>query len=437
MLTAAAVGGLFFPQSKSLGIDRTAYSPAVQAKIVYAGSTNTSYRQAAADLQELFDLSISDKEARRVCKPVGAERCAERDAATAAYQALPLVERKGVPAGVTAPDLAVVGVDGGRLQITDGAATDEESIDDDGEERPNNGRHWREDKIGLLMTMTSDEHEVDPCPDVPETFVNSLRILKLTRELKASSPLPKEAPSAAEEPGDAAETTDDAAEWQPPKVKEKTLVASRRPWAAFGPMVATAAWQKGFYGASRKAFLGDGAETNWTVWRNHFSSFVPILDFIHAVSYVFAAAMAGRAFAEGWSCYVRWITWVWQGRVDAVLEELAVRQSELGAWETSDPATTPRRVVGRAADYLRNNRERMRYAEYRRAGLPMVSSYVESAVKQFNYRVKGSEKFWTEEGAEEMLQLRADHLSDDRPLVSFWQRRQAAESGQNRYRQAA
>ena len=40
-------------------------------------------------------------------------------------------------------------------------------------------------------------------------------------------------------------------------------------------------------------------------------------------------------------------------------------------------------------------------------------------MKQFNYRVKGSEKFWTEDGAEEMLQLRGDQLSDDRPLVLF------------------
>ena len=67
----------------------------------------------------------------------------------------------------------------------------------------------------------------------------------------------------------------------------------------------------------------------------------------------------------------------------------------------------------------------------------MVSSYVESAVKQFNYRVKGSEKFWTEAGAEEMLQLRADLLSSNEPLAAFWQRRQDGETGQNRYRSAA
>lgn len=409
----------------------------MQAKIVYAGSNNTSYEQAAADLTELFELPIDGKQVRRVCKPIGAERCAERDVSTAAYEALPLVERKGVPAGVTAPDLAVVGTDGGRLQIlelpesSDGT---DEPIDDDGEERVNNGRHWREDKIGLLMTMTSDEHERDPCPEIPETFVDPLRIVKLARDLKKRSP-PPDTPAAADSPG--TDLAAELAEWTPPKVKQKHLVATRRSWNCFGPMLSAAAWRSGFYGSPRKAFLGDGAETNWTLWRNHFSSFVPILDFIHALSYVFAAAMAARAFAEGWSCYVRWINLVWQGQVDAVVDDLAARQAELGAWETDDPAGSPRRIVGRALGYLQNNRERMKYAEYRCAGLPVVSSYVESAVKQFNYRVKGSEKFWTEEGAEQMLQLRADQLSDDRPLVSFWERRETNESGQNRYRMAA
>jgi len=397
----------------------------------------TSYEQAAAALGELFELSVSDKEVRRVCKSIGTDRCAERDAETASYVALPLVERKGVPTGVTAPDLAVVGTDGGRLQITDGAMSDEEPLDDDGEERLNNGRHWREDKIALLMTMTSDEHESDPCPDVPKTFVERERILKLTRELKARSSALKAATSSDDPPEDAVAASEDTTRWKPPKVKEKQLVATRRPWAEFGPMVATAAWRQGFYGAPRKAFLGDGAETNWTLWRNHFSSFTPILDFIHALSYVFAAAMADRAFAAGWTCYTRWIQLVWEGRVDVVLAELRVRQSELGAATKDDAAGSPRRVVGRAVDYLGNNRERMKYAEYRRSGLPMVSSYVESAVKQFNHRVKGSEKFWTESGAEEMLQLRADQLSDDRPLAEFWKRRVSQESGQNRYRMAA
>lgn len=41
---------------------------------------------------------------------------------------------------------------------------------------------------------------------------------------------------------------------------------------------------------------------------------------------------------------------------------------------------------------------------------------VESAIKRINRRVKGSEKFWSEPGAEAILQLRADYLTHLRQL---------------------
>ena len=47
----------------------------------------------------------------------------------------------------------------------------------------------------------------------------------------------------------------------------------------------------------------------------------------------------------------------------------------------------------------------MRYDAYRKQGLPLTSSLMESVVKQVNQRVKGTEKFWSEEGAEAILQV--------------------------------
>jgi len=64
----------------------------------------------------------------------------------------------------------------------------------------------------------------------------------------------------------------------------------------------------------------------------------------------------------------------------------------------------------------------MKYAEYRRLGLPITSSHIESTIKQINRRVKGTEKFW-DQGAEPLLQLAADHLSETRDLDRFWKRR--------------
>ena len=51
-----------------------------------------------------------------------AVRGARRDAEVERYLGLTLTERKGKPAGVAAPALAVVSVDGGRLQIRRPAA---------------------------------------------------------------------------------------------------------------------------------------------------------------------------------------------------------------------------------------------------------------------------------------------------------------------------
>ena len=58
----------------------------------------------------------------------------------------------------------------------------------------------------------------------------------------------------------------------------------------------------------------------------------------------------------------------------------------------------------------------MDYARYRRLGLPVTSSLVESRIKQINDRVKGTEKFWDVGGAESILQVRAALLSEDERL---------------------
>lgn len=407
-------------------------------KIIYAGVSNSSFQHGSEDLRKLAEIEVPTKQVERVTKRIGAERVAQRDAAVQTYQGLGLVQRKAVPAGVLAPDLAVVGVDGGRLQILQrsGSKVDAEQASDAQDGRA--GKHWREDKIGLLMTMQSEESPSDPCPEIPESFVDPTRILQLARELKKQALPSEEAVRETPQPEVGVETlAENRVQWEPPEVKEKRLVGSRERWPDFGPILATAAWAWGFFGAKRKAFIGDGSDNNWAIWRQYFSSFVPILDFIHALSYVFAAAMAGRSFAVGWPIYEQWIGWMWSGEVAKVIAALAQRQLELGTPMPDEGETSPRQIVARALAYLQNHQDQMRYAVYRRLGLPITSSYVESAVKQFNQRVKGTEKFWSEDGAEAILQLRADHLSDDEPLAQFWQTRQQSQTGQRPYRKAA
>ena len=75
----------------------------------------------------------------------------------------------------------------------------------------------------------------------------------------------------------------------------------------------------------------------------------------------------------------------------------------------------------------------MNYPEYRKQGLPLTSSHIESTVKLINRRIKGSEKFWLREASECVLQLRADYLSDSRPIKPFWSRWQTDHTGSNHY----
>ena len=398
-------------------------------------------------MQQLADLPISEKHVERVTERIGAERLVERDAAVAAFHKLPLVEKFAVPAGVTPPALAVVMVDGGRLQILDRRPPVEDAADtvppadtaadvawDEDEAPAGKAGHWREDKIGLLLTMQSAVAVRDPCPEIPAAFVDRTHIPQLVRELK--QPVPVTAVAEGDAPAGAEEMLPTAAVYEPPQVQQRKVVATRSAWPLFAPVLAQAAWERGFQGAPRKAFVSDGAANNWRLQRRFFGSFVPILDFIHALSYVFAAAQAGRTDAAGWACYEQWIRWVWQGQVVQVLAALEQRQHELGMPAAEEPETSPAQVVATALTYLRNQRDKMRYDVYRQQGLPLTSSLMESVVKQVNLRVKGTEKFWSEAGAEAILQLRADHLSDDQPLEAFWERRQAEATGQRRYRRA-
>ena len=177
-----------------------------------------------------------------------------------------------------------------------------------------------------------------------------------------------------------------------PEVLVRTGLATLENSDTFAWMTTAAAEDRGFFSAGARAFVGDGQAYNWTIHRRHFASFEPILDFVHASEHVHAAARAVGEPGE------RWAGFCWQGRVAEVLSEMAERLGRLTP--PRDPDTEPDHpwcVLSREHGYLTNNRERMDYPRYRRAGLPWTSSPIESWVKQLNQRVKGSEKFWNDD----------------------------------------
>ena len=398
-------------------------SPVVLRKIVYAGANAGSFRQASEDLKHEAELEISEQRIMRATERIGHERVEQRADDVQAWEELSIPEQRQSPADVAPPSVACVQMDGGRIQIRNRKPSSKETVAE-----TRKGRFWRETKVGCLWSMESEVSEKDPCPEIPEIFVDSARMRQMVGEIKGFSGVEA---SAREEVSDVKEKRKDR-----PRPLVRSVVATRENVESFGKQLAAAAWARGFAAAPRKAFVGDGSETNWGVWRKYFSHYTAILDFVHALCYVYAAAMTGRSFAGGWPIYVQWAEWLWGGQVAQVIVALQERLNALGPPAENEAEESPRRQVAESLRYLRNQQSRMRYDEYRRQGLPITSCHIESTIKQINRRVKGSEKFWSEGGAESLLQLVADHLSDTAPLTPFWNARQTSVTGQRHYQTA-
>lgn len=415
-------------------------------RIVFASAQAVSFADASEALAELGELKLLPKRVWRAAKRIGEERVEECRAAAAVYEELPLPAQQESPVAQV-PRVACVQMDGGRFQqrerIAASASASETCVAEQGEAdaRDKNDGFWCEYKAGVTLSMTSAVHAQDPCPELPATFADPGKMREIAREIKGfthDSPVSIKADEVA---GDEESGPDFKERVGRPQTLVKSVVATtgdvdldRAGYQAFGPLLANAAYERGFHAAERKAFVADGSATNWSVWRQYFSNYTPILDFVHALMYVVAAAMAGRGANEGWAHYRDWAQWLWSGEVDRLLAAIEQRQQELGVPDKKE-TSTPRAQVASSLGYLTNQRERMKYNEYRQQGLPLTSSPMESTIKQINRRIKGTEKFWAD-GGDPMLHLVADRLSQTNVTDRFWSRRLARLIQASSYHQA-
>jgi len=417
-IIAGVVAGLFFPLAALLGLPaRSTVTPLMLRKAVWAGSNLGSYPMAEEAIHELVGVSMSAKRIRRIVYQIGSERVAEREAAVAYFQEMDLPKQQAGSQAVAPPQVGVISMDGGRYQRRDHFGE---------KDRPPNQNHWREDKVGCLLAMTSSVHPSDPTPELPEWLATSSAVAELAKIAEKTGDSDTMKPSQ----GSLSEPSSDVG-YEPPKLISREVLASGVESESFGHQLAARAWQLGFPGAERLAFVADGAHANWTIQQQHFSRAIPILDLMHALSYAYSAA---DAVAK--NVYPQWARWIWQGEVNRVIGALRDHQRQMGKPPPEASPSDPRERVDRALTYYQNHRSRMNYPEYRRLGLPLTSSHIESTIKQINRRVKGTEKFWLQPTCEVVLQLRADYLSDSAPLDAFWLRHQASQTGSNAYNQA-
>jgi hypothetical protein len=404
LLIAPNAVGAFFPLRETLGFDARELTPLLVQRIAVAAAEARSFERAAIVMKRVGDQEVSAKTIERVVHDVGPELAERRDADPKTDDALAM--RPASP-----PELAVVECDGGRIRTREPGQGPGVHCTTEG---------WRETKNAVLIRASRAVSDDDPQPEPPACFCDPEHVAKIaeTEALSVASSSRGSAPDQRREgcPKPAEPTKAD--DWRPKRLV-RTVLASIAESKIFGKQMEREAKRRRFFEANAKAFLGDGLPWNWSIWKKHFPDFTPILDFIHVLSYLFLAAKAVHdAPEDAWSQYLAWMRGAWQGDVAQVLEELRVWQTKRGIPDKGTPDSDPRQILATTINYLENNQDRMKYPEYRQAGLPVTTAWMESLVKEMNYRVKGTEMFWNDpDGAEAILQVRAASLCDDERLA--------------------
>ena len=425
-IIAEDAGKFFFPLDRRLEIGTEGYSPKILEKIEYAGANAVSFKQAATHMKVLGDLEISGKHIQRITERLGAEREKIRDEEVEAMKAGKLETKI-----LNRPQICAVHVDAGKVQTRE----------DDQKGPGVRGAGWNDTKVACLISYQGVEYDKDPEPEVPSKLVERETVKQLCKEMATIHG--KSQPRKEDEP--AKKPVEVKMEAEGPKqevVKSeplvRTAVATQEKVEAFGWMVAAEAIKRGFYEAVRKALLGDGGNWIEPLGDLHFPGWTQILDFLHLVAHLYGGAQAafGKDTKEAWEFYKELVRQAWSGEVGSLIKMLEFQSKRIGKPTEKTAKDDPRKIVASTLDYVLKNAKRMNYPQYRQWGLPINSAPVESLIKQFNQRIKGTEKFWQPNRVEAILQSRAAYLSRDNRAEEFWKNRKSVgrAAGQNRLR---
>ena len=184
--------------------------------------------------------------------------------------------------------------------------------------------------------------------------------------------------------------------------------------SAFAARVEREAVRRGFARAARRAVLGDGALWIWNLATELFPDAVQIVDLFHAKQHLSDVAKA--IYGPNSALHQPWARARHEeldaGQLDAMLHAL-------------QPHAATHAEARKCVEYVERNRERMRYPEFKAAGLCTSTGVVEAGCKvAIGTRCKRAGMHWTVAGADAIIALRCCKLSGR--FEDFWERRSAA-----------
>lgn len=194
-----------------------------------------------------------------------------------------------------------------------------------------------------------------------------------------------------------------------------TYVGAIEPAAAFGWRIYGEAERRGLRRAAQVIVIGDGAPWVWALAEEHFPGATQIVDLYHAREHL--SDLSKLVYEADSSKATRWSeerkAQLDQGDVESVVRSMR-RLRPAGAKAKEE--------LRKTINYFEHNKERMRYAEFRRQGLFVGSGVVEAGCKTVvGHRLKQSGMRWSWRGANAIIALRCTQLSGR--WEEFWEMR--------------
>jgi hypothetical protein len=196
-----------------------------------------------------------------------------------------------------------------------------------------------------------------------------------------------------------------------------TYVGAIETAAEFGWRIYGEAERRGLRRAAQVIVIGDGAAWVWGIAAEHFPGAIEIVDLYHAREHL--ADLSKLVYGAG-SVKTR----QWTAARLAQLDEGDVESLLLSLRRLRPTAAQTQEAVRQTIGYFQGNRERMRYAQFRRQQLFVGSGVIEAGCKTIvGQRLKQSGMRWSLRGANAIIALRCAQLSGR--WEEFWEMRAA------------
>ena len=186
----------------------------------------------------------------------------------------------------------------------------------------------------------------------------------------------------------------------------------------FGRRIYKEAMRRGMNSAGETVVIGDGAPWIWNIADEQFYGGTQIVDLFHAREHYWNVAKA--CFGKNKDMLYQWTEErrkeLDDGRPEEVIDAIH-RCSSLPGYDQA--------MCEREIGYFEKNRERMRYADFRKRGLFVGSGVLEAGCRTVvGQRLKQSGMHWTVRGANSIIALRCSIFSNR--WEDFWEQRVAA-----------